>query len=250
MTLTTAVGNEDASAYYTVAQYVNNGFVASFTYTPSGGSSPKSRTAFVLQNSASGPFAIAFNGGGAGLGVFGTSPSVNFNLDLYTGTPGGTGINWETNGYTGLAADGGVPNGPTGSVNINSGDPINVTIAYQPEQGQMQVTLVDATTPTLTYSTNYLVGNSLATLVGGDAAYVGFTGATGGDNAIQQVSNFSFTYAGPAAAYTQDLTPLSFDGYVGRTVTYSVAAIGAPPITYTWLTNGTPVAGATTNTLN
>jgi autotransporter-associated beta strand protein len=241
LTLTTAAADETGSAYYTIPQYINNGFVASFTYTPSAGSATRADgMAFVLQNSLSGPFAIGVDGGG--LGVDGTGPSVNFDLDLYTGAAGGTGINWETNGAS--AQEGGLANGGTGSVNINSLDPIAVVLTYHPELGNLQVTLSD-TVSKATYSTNYTVGNNLAASAGGDSAYVGFTGGTGASYAGQQISNFSFTYVGAAAAIVQDLAPLNYAAYVGESVTYSVIASGTQPISYAWFVNSNLVSGAT-----
>lgn len=243
LTLTAAGGNEASSAYYTIPQYVDNGFTASFTYQPTTGSATRADgVAFVVQNSAAGPYALG--SGGGGVGAAGTSPSVDLVLDIYSGAPGGTGINWTTNGLT--AEDGGAANTGTGSVNINSLDPINVNIMYDPIAGEIRVKLVDATT-SATFSTSYQVGD-LASTLGGDSAYIGFAGATGGSYAGQSVSNFSFTYAGSAATIAQDIAPLNWAAYAGEMVNYSVIAQGDTPVSYAWWVNSNLVAGATNST--
>jgi autotransporter-associated beta strand protein len=238
---TSSAGSEGTSAYYTIPQYINNGFVASFIYTPSAGSSTRADgTAFVLQNSLNGPFSLGLGGGG--LGITYTVPNVEFCLDLYSGAAGGTGINWTTNGET--AEEGGLANGGTSPVNINSLDPIAVTITYHPELGAVKVTLQD-TVSSAAYATNYTVGNNLAAAAGGDTAYIGFGAGTGSDYAEQTISNFSFNYVGPAAAIIQDLTPLLYSNYVGSNITYTVVASGDQPISYAWFVNSNLVAGAT-----
>ncbi|HEX4120953.1 MAG TPA: immunoglobulin domain-containing protein [Verrucomicrobiae bacterium] len=188
--LTDGNTQEARSAFFYKPQYID-GFVASFTYTPSAGTATRADGAtFTLQNSTSGPNVVG--GEGAQLGVGGVTPSVSFELDIYTGDAGGTGINWATNGLT--AGTGGAPNGGTGAVNINSGDPIAVILYYSYATGQLGVKLTDSNT-SASYTTNYDVGN-LATVLGGDFAYLGFTGATGGSDAVQEISNVSFSYSG------------------------------------------------------
>ncbi|HEX3716380.1 MAG TPA: immunoglobulin domain-containing protein [Verrucomicrobiae bacterium] len=187
--LTDGNTSEARSAFYNIPQYIA-GFLASFTYTPSGGTATRADgTTFTLQTASIG--ASSLGGDGNQLGYGGITPSVAFELDIYTGDAGGTGISLGENGST--AGTGGSPNGGTGPVNINSGDPIAVTLYYSYGTGQLGVKLVDGSAGA-TYVTNYNVGN-LATLLGGDFAYVGFTGATGGSDSVQQVSNFSFSYS-------------------------------------------------------
>jgi hypothetical protein len=187
--LTDGNTGEDRSAFYNIPQYIE-GFLASFTYTPSGGTSTRADgTTFALQNSSSGPGALGGTGGQ--LGYYGITPSVAFELDIYSGDAGGTGINWETNGFT--AGSSGLPNGGTGPVNINSLDPIGVTLYYNYSAGQLDVKLVDLTS-SASFLTNYAVGD-LSALLGGNFAYVGFTGGTGGSDSIQEISNFAFSYS-------------------------------------------------------
>lgn len=187
--LTSGAKNQARSAFYDFPQYIK-GFLASFTYTagPGNTASLADGVAFTLQNSASGLSALGANGGG--LGYTGLTPSVALELDLFSGSPGGTGINWETNGLT--AANGGVPNGGTSPVSLTSTDPILVSLFYNYSAGQLNVTLTDQLT-SASYHTNYHVGD-LAALLGSGVAYVGFTGSTGGSDAVQTVSNFVYSY--------------------------------------------------------
>ncbi len=145
-------------------------------------------TTFCLQNSANG--ASAVGGGGGELGYTGIGNSSAFELNIYNGAHGGMGIQFGTNGMTPDSAIPTLPYFPTPPVNIASGDPINVLIYFS--QGIYFVKLTDATTGG-TYSTVYNQG-SMWTAIGADNAYVGFTGATGGLNSIQNVSNFRFSY--------------------------------------------------------
>jgi hypothetical protein len=73
-------------------------------------------------------------------------------------------------------------------VNLVSGNPINVNLYYM--QGRLQVSLADPISATA-FHTN-LTTVDFGSLVGDSVGYVGFTGATGGSVASQQVSNFSF----------------------------------------------------------
>jgi len=187
--LTDGNPNEARTAFYNTPQYID-GFLARFTYTPSAGTATRADgVTFALQNSSSG--AQAAGGAGAQLGYGGITPSVAFEMDIYSGDAGGTGINWAVNGVT--AGTGGAPNGGTGPVNINSGDPIAVELYYSYGAGQLWVKLADSAA-SATFVTNYVVGN-LSTILGGNFAYIGFTGATSGSDAVQQISNFSFSYS-------------------------------------------------------
>jgi hypothetical protein len=78
-------------------------------------------------------------------------------------------------------------------VSLASGDPIDVNVYYM--NGHMQVTLADSLAAT-TFRTNLTIADYGAVL-GESVGYVGFTGATGGSVANQQVSNFKFVPAAP-----------------------------------------------------
>ena len=114
--------------------------------------------------------------------------SVAVKFDLYT-SPGNT---------TGLYINGVTPATPqttiTG-VNLKSGNPINVAMTYNGTT--LSMTLTDTVTHG-TFSTSWAV--NIPSVVGGNTAYVGFTGATGGLTAVQYVS--SWTYSSTSTGQT------------------------------------------------
>ena len=183
LTLTDRNNGEARTAFYNTPVPVNGQFTANFTYQDVGGSVNSTNfadgAAFILQNAGGG--ATAIGGGGGGFGYAGMTPSAAIEFNVYTGHTIGT--NYATGGATGTY-------NLTGAVNVSSGDPINVTVVYNGST-QLTETLTDATT-LATYSTTYTVG-SLATTTGGNTAYVGFGGGTGGLNANQTISNFNFS---------------------------------------------------------
>ncbi|HEX4120784.1 MAG TPA: LamG-like jellyroll fold domain-containing protein [Verrucomicrobiae bacterium] len=187
--ITGGTQNEARTAFFITPQNIE-GFLASFTYTPTPGDSANlgNGATFVLQNSSGG---VLIRGGlGQELGYYGITPSVALEFDLEkNSSPGGAGINWETNGLT--AQIEGLPNGKTGSINIGSGDPIGVTVYYDYPAGQLDVAMVDETN-SATFHTNYTVGD-LGALLGSDTAYVGFTGGTAADDSIQTISDFTYS---------------------------------------------------------
>ena len=124
------------------------------------------------------------------------SAAVQFNI--YNNTAGTVHIPGAS--YTGFGADGALNDleySTTGSVNLSSGDPIQIVISYTYNSsgsiGTVNEYMYDMTTgssTTIVYSgtgVNYQVA-----IGGGTSAYIGFTGATGGGWATQTISNFQF----------------------------------------------------------
>jgi len=183
LSLTDNTGNETASAFYDIAQYVE-GFNASFTYTPSGSLAADGVT-FCIQNSTAGPSALG--GGGGNLGYYGIHNSEAFELNIYALATGGVGFGFGTNGTIAN------PYLSVAPISLASGDPIIVNLYYM--QGKMQMSLTD-TVSSVTFVTNFAVADYGAA-VGESVGYVGFTGADGGSVAVQQVSNFAFVPAAP-----------------------------------------------------
>jgi len=125
------------------------------------------------------------------LGLFGITPSFAVLLNIYNGSAGGIGMQFSTNGATPGSPNPSAPYVTTSPVNLASGDAINVRVYYN--GSTVSVRLVDATNGA-TYSTSYNLGDLTAVLGAADG-YVGFTAATGGLNAIQNVQNFHFAYS-------------------------------------------------------
>jgi hypothetical protein len=175
LVLTTGSGTTVRGAYLTARQNVT-AFVATYTYVnPSAGGADG--VAFTLQNDPRGTAALG--AAGSALGVSGVTPSLSIEFNIYG--PTGIGMAIHTNGVTGNFQS-------TSPVNLVSGDPINVTVSYA--QGLLTVKLNDPVAGT-SYTTNLVI--DIPTAVGGTAAYIGFSGATGGLASTQVVSNFQFT---------------------------------------------------------
>jgi len=178
------------ACFFSYPQYVG-AFKASFTYQ-AGGNLAADGATFCIQNDLRGASALGASGGG--LGVGGITPSVELELNLFTGNNEVSGYTVLTNGLTG--ANGGNGNyKPIGTVNLKSGDPIGVNVFYQ--NGSLALTFTDAVAG-VSFSTNLSVGD-ITRILGTNAAYVGFTGAYGGSTSVQTVSDFTFVSIPPAA---------------------------------------------------
>lgn len=201
LTLTDGAGGENRSAFFNNPQYIG-AFTASFVYQ-AGGNKAADGAAFCLQDDPRGPSALGGGGGQLGVGPApAIMPSIELELNLYTGNNEKVGYMVETNGLTGSAGGNGNYLAP-GNVQINSGDPIAVTVNYS--NPQMTLTFTDAVART-SFTTNLYVG-SLPQLLGTNIAYIGFTSADGGASSIQTISDFSFL-SHPAAAIGANGTSL------------------------------------------
>jgi hypothetical protein len=177
-------GGGCGSFFFEYPQYIA-AFTAAFTYQ-AGGTMAADGVSFCLQNDPRGATALGGAGGSLGVGP-GTAiaPSAELMLDIF----GGSGYAFGTNGAN-------VPNNgahsinfqPPGNVPLNTGHPVNITVTYA--NGLMALTFAD-TVGGVTFSTNLNVGD-LTTILGADTAYVGFTGAYGGSQSVQTITNFSF----------------------------------------------------------
>jgi hypothetical protein len=75
---------------------------------------------------------------------------------------------------------------PSG-IDLHGGHPLTVQLTYDGSTLLMKIT--DSTTAK-SYTTSWAV--NIPQIVGGSTAYVGFTAATGGSTAVQQVLNWKF----------------------------------------------------------
>jgi hypothetical protein len=136
---------------------------------------------FTIQNGGPG----ALGGGGGALGYQGITPSVAVKFDLYNNAG-------EGNDSTGLYIDGALPEVPaidlTGTgIDLHSQHVFNVSVSY--DGAKMKVTETDETTHA-TATQSYTV--NLPQLLGDTAAYVGFTGGTGGLSAVQDILGWTY----------------------------------------------------------
>lgn len=189
LTLTDGAGGEASSFFYNYPQYIG-AFKASYTYQDVGGTvgGGADGVSFCIQNDPRGPTALGGGGGSLGVGTADPiTPSAELEFNLYTGNSEDVGYTFLTDGLTGSTGANGNYAKP-GSVVIDSGDPINVSMVYDGDI--LSLTLQDAAAST-SFSTNLVVGD-LTRTVSGNTAYVGFTGGDGGVSSTQTIKNFSF----------------------------------------------------------
>jgi hypothetical protein len=125
---------------------------------------------------------------GGGLGYQGITNSVAVKFDLYNNSGEGS-------DSTGLYTDGAIPTVPSvdlssTAINLHSGDIMNAQMVY--DGTNLTLTLTDTVT---NGTVTEVFPVNIPSIVGGSTAYVGFTGATGGLTATQNV--LSWTYSAP-----------------------------------------------------
>jgi hypothetical protein len=192
--------SEDSSVWYSSKVNVQN-FTTDFSFQMTNAAG--NGMTFTIQNAGT----TALGPGGAGLGYGASSPggplgipnSVAVKFDLYDSF--GEGVN-----STGLYTGGVSPTVPAidmtpSGVNLHSSDVMNVHMSY--DGATLRMTITDSVT-NATFSTSWPI--DIPGTVGATTAYVGFTGATGGATAIQDV--LQWTFASPyAISYLQGFTP-------------------------------------------
>jgi autotransporter-associated beta strand protein len=206
LTMTNNQGGENTSAWFNTPVSIKNGFATSFNFQslPSGGADG---VTFALQSVNNATPLNSLGGGGGSLGYAGIGNSAAFQIEVF----GNAGVRWASNGTTGGDT-------ATGGVGLNSGDLINVALSYNPVSTTLTANLTDTVTgAAFTYTNSSF---NLAGVLGGNNAYIGFTGGTGGAAAVNSVSNFSFP--GPGNPPPIVVNP-------GNTGTVDVAATVASP---------------------
>ncbi|MBV8674915.1 MAG: chitobiase/beta-hexosaminidase C-terminal domain-containing protein [Acidobacteriaceae bacterium] len=168
---------------------------------------------FAIQNSS--PSAVGGLGIDLGYGSIPHSMAVKF--DLFNNAGEGT-------DSTGLYTNGARPTVPatdltSSGVNLHSGDTMAVQLVYNGTTLTMTIT---DTVSKASFTTSWNV--NIPAAVGGNTAYVGFTGGTGGLSAIQDIA--SWTYS-PAVVATPTFS-IAAGTYSGaQTVSISDATAGA-----------------------
>jgi hypothetical protein len=194
----------EAGSWFANSAVSINGFTASFDYHATG-NGPADGMAFILQDSSAGVHALGGDGGLLGYGGPGIrggtaiSPSVAVEFNLYAENPSGPGTAFATDGATGTYTS-------TGSVAFASGDAIQAVISY--DGSHLTETLTDLVNGAV-YTTSEAI--NIASVLGANTAYVGFSAATGGGASTQTVSNFAFE-AGPPVVTIAASATVNFDG--------------------------------------
>jgi Legume lectin domain/Chitobiase/beta-hexosaminidase C-terminal domain len=208
----TARNGEVGTAWYAVPVNVQS-FTTSFTLKLS--NAQANGMTFTLQNQppassdtsildvSGGPNALANYAdglgysGGAGTGAVnsGLLSSAAVIFDLYSGSGNMTGL------YTnGAALSGSSIDMTSSGLSLHSGNPLNVTLNYNGTN--LSMTITDSSTKA-SFSKSWAI--NIPSTVGGNTAYVGFTGATGGLTAQQQIT--SWTYS-TSSGQTTTTTPV------------------------------------------
>ena len=189
---------------------------------------------FTIQGNS--PTALGTAGGGLGYAGMGKSVAVKF--DLYNNN--GEGIN-----STGLYVNGAAPTIPfvdltnTG-IDLHSGNPFNVHMTY--DGTTLVMTITDGTDSTKTFSTSFTV--NIPSIVGSPTAYVGFTGATGGLTAIQDILTWTYVSgASSSQAATPTFSPVPGTYSTTQSETLADATSGA---TIYYTTDGSTPTSAST----
>jgi hypothetical protein len=214
LVLTDGGSEEASSAFFGIPQYVGS-FSASFVYQATGGEFGYVGTgaAFIVQNAAAGSSAMGeLSPLGTGLGYYPVTNSAAFEISLNNLTLV-SGVAFATNGET-ASYGGGPPFELTGNVAFTNGDPILVQLTWA--NNNLAVSLTDQTTPSLTYSTNYDLGESLTPVLNGtDLAYIGFSGAEGTSSLLESVQTVSnFTFASSIPPVTLALSSVTSNSFV------------------------------------
>ena len=191
--LTDGGQSEAGSAFYATPVNIQQ-FTTNFTFQLSnpGGDG----ITFTIQGD--GPTALGGSGGNLGYGGIPKSVAVKF--DIYSNA--GEGPN-----STGLYVNGAEPEAPainlTGTgIDLHSGDYFNATLTY--DSAYLTLILTDAVT-LATWSHVWEI--NIPAKVGGNTAYVGFTGGTGGATSSQKLTAWTYLAGPPIPLYSAGFTP-------------------------------------------
>jgi hypothetical protein len=226
--LTTGLDNQAGSVFWNTPTNIQS-FTTDFTFQLS--DAQADGFTFTIQNE--GLTALGDIGGGLGYGPNpsgGTAKitnSVAVKFDIFNNAGEGT-------DSTGLYTDGATPTLPavdmtSSGVILSSGDTIDAHITYNGTNLVMTLTdIVVNKTFTYTWPIN------IPATVGGNTAYIGFTGATGGETASQKILTWTFSSTTSAS---QTPTPTFSPAAGTYTSAQSVSIIDAGATIY-YTTNG------------
>lgn len=225
----------ESRAAFTAARVPIDVFSTSFVYQPTFNALPTDASAtapfadgitFTIQNYNPGApgvgYGVSGGVGGQGLGYAGTPRSVAVKLDLYQ-NPGDP-----VASTTGVFTAGSTPVGgesTLASLNLRSGHPIAVNLSYRRDTRNLLISLTDTVTGQSYTTSNYYV--DIPSMVGGDWAYVGFTGASGGGHATQDVLKWTYSgRLGPPQLWVDYV--YGTYGQTPTTLTASLSYLGTP----------------------
>jgi len=233
---------EDSSAWY--SQPVNvSSFTTNFTFQET--NAVADGLTFTIQ----GVGTNALGTGGAGLGFdnLGQSVGLKFDLDRIRSIPESTGL--YTDGAIPFFTRGSINLAPSG-INLASGDVMAVQLVYN------GTTLIMTLTDTVTNNVfTHPFTVNIPSTVDGSTAYVGFTGASGGAGADQEILTWSYsnspdlpapTFSVAAGTYTTAQSVAISDATTGTTIYYTTN--GTTPTTSSAVYTA-PITVSSTETL-
>lgn len=191
--LTDGGANEAGSAFCTTQVDVR-GFTTDFTFQLSNANADG--ITFTLQNSAAGASALGPAGGGLGYGpgaiggAGGIAKSFAIKFDLYNN-------NGEGDDSTGIYTGGASPTTPfvdltSSGIDLHSGDTMAVHVTY--DGTNLTMTIADAVA-NKTFIQSWPI--NIPAAIGGNLAFAGFTGGTGGETASQKIETWTFVSSVP-----------------------------------------------------
>jgi hypothetical protein len=218
LTITSNTTFQVGSAWFPTAVNIQN-FTNDFSFQDTAGSATADGFTWALQNNSTA--AIAGSGGGGDLAYTGMAKSVAVKFDLYDNAGEGT-------NSTGLYLNGVSPMTPAldmgaSGIDLHSGHIFQVHMTY--DGTNLAMTITDATT-TAKFTQAWAV--NIPGTVGGATAFAGFTGATGGLNALQNILSWTMSSSsGGGTVGTPTFSPAA-GTYLGtQTVTLTDATSGA-----------------------
>jgi hypothetical protein len=211
--LTNGGTGQASSAWYTAA--IGTGaFSTTFTLkdVPAGQTNAADSVLFVIQNdpgSTGDPGGLGALGHGGGAGGYGPDDtnqgfritnSIGIKFDLYTGGTHNSSTGLFTGGQypgTNLQSPPGSQDVPLAPIDLRTGDPMRITLTY--DGGTTVTETVTDTITNATFSHVYSLSSTLAQIVGGNLAYVGFTAGTGGEVSTQDILSWTGKFTAPIA---------------------------------------------------
>lgn len=194
----------------------------------------------------------ALGASGAGLGYQNIAKSLAIKFDLYSNAGEGP-------DSTGLYTNGASPTVPainlsSTGINLHSDDTMQVQLTYNGTT--LNMTIEDIVTGA-TYSTSWTV--NIPSLVGGNSAFVGFTGGTGGNSSSQKILTWTYasgeaplvamaspTFSPAGGSYASAQSVTISDVTAGATIYYTTN--GSAPSTASAVYSG-PIKVSATETL-
>jgi hypothetical protein len=192
---------------------------------------------FTIQGDSAGTTALGANGDG--LGYADISKSVGLKFDLFNNTGEGP-------DSTGIYLNGATPTVPASDlssshIDLHSGDVFHAQVVY--DGTTLALTLTDTNTGAI--ATQKFTVN-IPNAVGGNSAYVGFTGSTGGYAAAQEILSWTFSNVVGQTTVAANVSSLTTGTPAKVLSTTDSALAGGTMAVVAGHTDGNDIASATT----